>query len=126
MSANHDRTLNASCTDSGHFSGWYPLEETIIDEILDPAPGAVQVRVAEGLVDYPLGKSAMVYFFFAATDARNALREIFEDELKHSGARGRGPLWFRYLQGTDAQARLEARWTEFVSRFGSPPLWHGE
>ena len=115
-----------ACTDTGHFSGWHPLNESALDEVLAPGAGAIQIRVAEGLVEYPLGKSAMVYFFFAANDARSAMRTLFDDELKRPGCRGLGALWFRYLQGPGAQERLEDRWAEFVARFGTPPIWHGE
>lgn len=126
MTAEKDIAKNTTCTGTGHFSEWYALNESMVNSVLDPGPGAIQVRVAEGLVDYPHGKSAMVYFFFASNDARAALCEIFSDEMKEPGCRAQGPLWFRYLQGPEAQTSLESRWSEFVERFGSAPIWHSE
>ncbi len=108
------------------FSGWFPLSEEVIGGSAPRGPAAVQVRQAIGLVRYPRGRSAMVYYFYAANDAAKALRTVFADELAEPGARGHGALWFRFLEGEDAREALEALYAEFVRRFGAPPVLHGD
>lgn len=103
------------------FGGWFPLTAEVIDEAAPRGPAAVQVRRALGLVRYPRGQSAMVYYFYAADDAAKALASLFADELAAPGARGHGALWFRFLAGDDARQVLESLYAEFVARFGEPP-----
>lgn len=113
-----------ACTEAGQFSAWYPLDEEGVRAYAPEGPAAVQLRVAEGLLSYPTGKSAMVFFFFAESDAREALAGLFSDEVERPGARGLGPLWFRVMEGPCARDELEARWQAFVERFGAPPRLH--
>jgi hypothetical protein len=94
------------------FCPWYPLADAAARA---PAgEGVLQLRIADGLVDYPRGKSAMVRYVYAA-DARAAAAEL--------AARG-GDLLCRHLEveagarPADVHARLHA---EFVRRFGAPP-----
>ena len=68
----------------------------------------------------------MVYYFYAADDAATALKTVFSDELAAPGARGKGALWVRVLEGDDAREVLEALYGEFVRRFGAPPVLHAE
>jgi hypothetical protein len=51
------------------FCQWYPLAEA--GAHAPPSPGVFQVRVAEGLLDYPRGKSAMIHYQ-VAPDVRAA------------------------------------------------------
>lgn len=124
MTPENKKTESLGCAGPGHFSGWHPLDSESLARFLAPGPTAIQVRVAAGLVEYPRGKSAMVYFCFAATDPKRVLEERFADELEQPGARGWGPLWFRVLKGDHARAELEDRWDAFIERFGRAPLWH--
>ena len=90
------------------------------------APGAVQLgRADRSLVDYPRGKSAMVFYFYAARSMREATRRLFDDELQEPGARGEGPLVFRVCPGgDDARRWLESLYEDFDERFGRPPILH--
>lgn len=106
------------------FSEWYSLTFRDVDEHAPAGPAAVQVRRAEGLVDYPTGKSAMVFYFFAETSARAALARVFDDELHEAGVRGHGELWFRTLEHPSAGRHMSERFDEFVARFGAPPVLH--
>jgi hypothetical protein len=106
------------------FGDWYPLTEAGVDGA-PRGPAAVQLRRALGLVRYPRGRSAMVYYFYAADDAARALTTLFADELATPGARGYGALWFRFSVEENAREGLEALYHEFSRRFGAPPVLHG-
>jgi hypothetical protein len=78
----------------------------------------LQLRVAEGLLDYPTGKSAMVHYEYA-TDVRAAATAL---AVQHPGR----SLLCRHLEiGPGEAVDLEAFHAkvrdEFVRRFGSPP-----
>ncbi|HEY4223812.1 MAG TPA: hypothetical protein VGO62_20790 [Myxococcota bacterium] len=107
------------------FSDWVALDPHGVAAAPD-APAAVQVsRADRSLAHYPKGKSAMVFYFYAARSAREALKRLFADELDDSGARGQGALAFRVLVGGDAaRAHLERLYFEFEERFGAPPVLH--
>ena len=98
------------------FCPWYPLAEAAAHA---PAgEGVLQIRLAEGLVDYPSGKSAMVHYEHAADacGAAVALATRF---------RGRG-LLCRHLEipatgAVDIAAFHAKVLGEFVRRFGAPP-----
>lgn len=107
------------------FGEWIPLTHDGIARCPD-APAAVQVSTEDRrLVQYPKGKSAMVFYFYAQRSAREALRRAFADELDERGARGEGPLAFRVLEGGDeVKAHLERLFAEFEARFGDAPTLH--
>ena len=79
----------------------------------------LQLRIATGLVDYPRGKSAMVWYEHApdVRAAALALAARFAD---------RG-LWCRHLieidGATDLGAFCAKLRTEFVRRFGAVPQY---
>src|SRR6185436_21032482 len=82
------------------------------------AEGVLQLRVAEGLLDYPTGKSAMVHYEHAS-DVRAAATLLAEH---HAGRN----LLCRHLEiepgeAVDAAAFHAKVRDEFVRRFGSPP-----
>ena len=61
------------------FGRWYPLAEAAAHA---PAgPGVFQIRIADGLLDYPRGKSAMLHYQ-AAADVR-AAASAFADRHGH-------------------------------------------
>jgi hypothetical protein len=78
-----------------------------------------QVRVAEGLVDYPRGKSAMIHYA-AALDVRAAAADF---AAAHPGA----PWWCRHtiepaaLAPDDAAALAARLLGDFTARFGTSP-----
>lgn len=99
------------------FGSWYPLADAA--QLAPPAPGVFQVRVAEGLVDYPRGKSAMIHYQ-AALDVRAAAAGFAE---AHRGA----TWWCRHtiepeaLAPADAEALAARLLRDFTVRFGTAP-----
>jgi hypothetical protein len=95
------------------FGAWFPLPEAA--DHLPAAPGVLQVRLREGLVRYPRGKSAMIHYAGAA-DVRQLAADL-------SAAHPVAPWLCRASLGpcpdpAAAAARLRA---EFAERFGSCP-----
>jgi hypothetical protein len=75
-----------------------------------------QVRVKSGLIRYPRGQSAMVYYG-ASLHLHDAVTAFAN---RHQGQ----PLLCRFAEvpiGTDPQLELERLLERFVRRFGSPP-----
>jgi hypothetical protein len=107
------------------FGPWFPLDDDHLEEAAD-APGAVQLgRADRRLIAYPTGRSAMVFYFYAARSMREALRRLFADELAEPGARGEGPLvWRTCPGGDDVRAHLERLFEEFAASFGRAPSLH--
>lgn len=107
------------------FGAWIPLTRDGVERAPDE-PAAVQISTEDRrLVQYPKGKSAMVFYFYASRSAREALRRAFADELEERGARGEGPLAFRVLVGGDAaKLHIERLLAEFQERFGDAPVLH--
>ena len=116
--------MDSSNRQQMHFSKWFPLTPDGVASQAPKGPAAVQLRAAEGVVDYPTGKSAMVFYFFASTSVADALRTHFSDELDAPGHRGYGPLLFRYSDEPSGAAGLQAHLDAFESRFGRKPWLH--
>ncbi len=108
------------------FGPWFPLTPVGLDQHAPEGPAAVQIKREAGLIGYPTGKSAMVFYFFAETSAMNALEHALGDELDKPGTRGQGPLRFRVWEGEPARGALQSLFREFVERFGAPPLFHAQ
>lgn len=109
------------------FSNWIPLTEGDVEKSAPLKPAALQVKAAGELIDYPIGKSAMVWYGYAANNAARVLREQFDDELRKPGVRGHGPLQFRFIAGGDAaRETLETVFRKFARNFGRPPLYNAD
>lgn len=97
------------------FGPWYPLAEA--RDHTPAAEGVLQLRVAEGLLDYPRGKSAMVHYEHAA-DLRAAA-------AAWAAAHGADGIVCRHLieapDATDLAAFYAKLSEEFVRRFGASP-----
>lgn len=98
------------------FCPWYPLAEAITHA--PEGEGVLQLRVAEGLLDYPHGKSAMVHYEHAA-DMRAAATGLART---HDAA----VLLCRHLEiepgeTVDLGAFHAKVRDEFIRRFGAPP-----
>lgn len=97
------------------FGAWYPLSDA--GDLAPAGEGVLQVRLAAGLIEYPRGKSAMVWYEHAP-DLKVAARRFAE---RHAGK----PLVCRHLieleQGVDLGAFCESLRTEFERRFGARP-----
>ena len=99
------------------FGPWYPLADAG-----DHAPaveGILQVRLATGLVDYPRGKSAMLWYGHA--------RDVRAAALALATAHADKDLVCRHLieieDATDLAAFCAKLMTEFVRRFGTRPMY---
>ena len=107
------------------FGDWLPLDHAHLADVPDE-PGALQLsRLDKSLVVYPNGKSAMVFYVYAARSMREAVRRVFVEELDEPGASGQGQLAVRWCSGgDDAQRWLTELYDEFVERFGRAPILH--
>ena len=99
------------------FCSWYPLSEAATHA--PAAEGVLQLRLAEGLIDYPTGKSAMVHYEHAP-DVRAAAIRL--------ASQHREPLLCRHLEIEAGEAvdlaAFHAKVTaEFVRRFGRTPTF---
>jgi hypothetical protein len=96
------------------FCPWYPLAEAAAHA---PAgEGVLQLRIADGLVDYPRGKSAMVHYEHAR-DVRAAALAL---AVRHPGTLCRH-LEIDPGDAVDYAAIHAKLRDEFVRRFGAPP-----
>jgi hypothetical protein len=100
------------------FGPWYPLAEA--GDHAPAAEGIIQVRLATGLIDYPRGKSAMVWYAHAP-DSRAAALALATAHTGHD-------LVCRHLieieDATDLAAFCARLMAEFVRRFGTRPHFH--
>jgi hypothetical protein len=107
------------------FCPWYPLPEAASKA--PAAPGVWQVRLANGLRDYPTGKSAMVNYGYSLNVASAAQR--FGQQHQQQSA-----LWVcRHLVGNVDDATIPLPATDelvafydklrrqFSARFGAEP-----
>jgi hypothetical protein len=98
------------------FCPWYPLVDAAA--YAPAGEGVLQVRIAEGLLDYPTGKSAMVHYEHA-TDVRAAATAT---AAAHPGE----ALLCRHLEiepgdAVDLAAFHAKVLEEFTRRFGCAP-----
>jgi len=105
------------------FSRWFELTQDGVAAYAPTGPAALQVRRASGLHDYPSGKSAMIWYGYAATNAREVLEKVFTEELQTPGLTEHGAQEFRFIEGEEeARESLEKVASKFHRRFGSPPV----
>lgn len=100
------------------FCPWYPLAEA--GDHAPAAEGVLQVRLADGLLDYPSGKSAMVHYAYATNVRESALALA----AAHAGGAG---FVCRHVEEAPAGVDLAAFHAkvreEFVRRFGREPAF---
>lgn len=100
------------------FCPWYPLADAAAHA--PAAEGVLQLRLAEGLLEYPTGKSAMVHYEHAA-DVRACATALAVGHPVPA-------LLCRHLE-IEGQERVDLAAfhakvrDEFVRRFGSPPTF---
>jgi hypothetical protein len=102
------------------FCPWYPLADAAAHA--PAAEGVLQLRLADGLLEYPTGKSAMVHNAHTS-DVRAAATVL-------AAAYPAPPLLCRHLdlegdQGVDLAAFHAKVREEFIRRFGAPPTFPG-
>jgi hypothetical protein len=95
------------------FCPWYPLAEAAAHA--PAAEGVLQLRVADGLLDYPRGKSAMIHYEHAHDVRAAAL-----------AAKPAGDILCRHLElepgeRVDFAAIYAKLLDEFIRRFGAEP-----
>ena len=79
--------------------------------------GVLQARLADELLDYPRGKSAMVYY-----DADDDLSRAL-DRLGAVVPPGTNVL-VRFCEHADAASELARAIDQFARRFGAKPKWN--
>jgi hypothetical protein len=102
-----------------HFGSWHPISEATA--AAPEAPGILQAR-AEGVMDYRVGRSAMVLYACAGPD------ETLRRFVAGRGARdlqravAAGARWIRFAEVVDAPGELDRLLKGFAERFGSLPI----
>lgn len=104
------------------FGFWYPLGAAA--EHAPAEPGILQLRLAAGLLDYPLGKSAMVHYA-EVPDVRAAALALAAAHVDTAAQ-----LVCRHLieipEATDLGMFYAKLRGEFVRRFGTAPAFPPE
>lgn len=99
------------------FGDWYPLQAA--GDLTPEGEGVLQLRLANGLHDYPRGKSAMVWYQHAPA-LRTAARALAVRFADHD-------LVCRHLIEVDGPVDLAAFCAklreDFERRFGSVPMY---
>jgi hypothetical protein len=102
-----------------HFGAWHPISEarTAAPDVV----GVLQTR-AEGVMDYRVGRSAMV--FYACTDPAETLRRFVDGRgaRQLERAASAGARWIRFAAAERPREELERLLKGFVERFGSLPI----
>jgi hypothetical protein len=95
------------------FVHWYALRDASAHA--PDGPGVFQIRVPEGLLTYPTGRSAMAYY---------ALAHNLRDEIARIAA-DHDELDFlcRHQSSAEPAVLLEFVRSQFVRRFGTAPNW---
>ncbi|MFQ5748310.1 MAG: hypothetical protein ACE5H3_02500 [Planctomycetota bacterium] len=99
------------------FGDWAELAAAA--EEAPPAPGIFQVRAKAGLLRYPRGRSAML-FYGAAPDLRAGVA-VFRSEAVSHWEEPETALWIRWKPAREPEALLRAYLDLFRSRFGALP-----
>ena len=88
---------------------------------MDAAPGGtaiVQIKIVGDLLDYPRGKSAMVWYGVVIGCEPFALEGVVEAVQRDHPERD---LVWRYARSDDAEGQLKQLLTRFRARFGARP-----
>lgn len=110
------------------WSPWIPLTPEAIEATLSDVTGLYEVKVDGKLVDYPSGRSAMVYY--GRTDAEHpSLRQLAIDDwfspekeaIRKQWESTYGTLVFRWAGAGDPDPEHARRMGQFVDRFGRAP-----
>lgn len=110
------------------WTGWIPLSRAAVEDLSD-VTGVYEVKVEKRLVDYPSGRSAMIYYGKTEPELPSlkgvVLRDWFTPEKDEIRANWEafGPLLFRWAAVTagDVDAEHDRRNRLFLERFGRLP-----
>lgn len=100
------------------YSDWTPLIETGTQA--PTKAGLFQIRIREGLLNYPQGKSAMFYYGYA-TDLRAGLKRFREDVVPFLEVNAE-TLLARWMPAEDPEERFQQHLQTFLTNFGTMPL----
>jgi hypothetical protein len=102
-----------------HFGVWHKISDA--RTAAPDAAGVLQTR-AEGVMDYRVGRSAMV--LYACTDPDETLRRFVEGRGARQIERAvsAGARWIRFAEAASPRAELDRLLKGFVERFGSLPI----
>ena len=111
------------------WSPWIRLTREAVESTLSDVAGLYEVKVDGKLVDYPSGKSAMVYYGKTTHSLRLlALDDWFSEEKDPIRRQweGFGPLVFRWAHAPDPGPDHDRRMRTFLERFGRFPWGNAE
>jgi hypothetical protein len=97
------------------FGRWQPLDSAVAPD----GGGTLQAR-APAVLDYPRGKSAMLYYDGDERSLAAALARLRAIAAAHKNS---GTL-VRFAAGAAAAAELPRLLADFERRFGSAPRWN--
>ncbi len=109
------------------FSEWIALTPEAVESSLSDVPGLYEVKIDRKLVDYPMGRSAMVYYGRTTKEQLGLRTLVLADWFSEAkvGVRrqweGVGPLVFRWAGAGDVDTEHARRIRLFVERFGRTP-----
>ena len=101
-----------------HFTDW---ESPAVAASAAPRrPGLFQVRVRDGMVDYPRGRSQLIIFCRADELAGGIL--AFRKQILSKWEQTEEQVLVRWLHDEESISRHEAVLRDFESEFGSAPI----
>lgn len=102
-----------------HFGAWHKIADA--RSAAPDAAGVLQTR-AEGVMDYRVGRSAMI--LYACSDPDETLRRFVEGRGARQIERAvsAGARWIRFAESPAPRAELDRLLKGFVERFGSLPI----
>ena len=103
------------------FTDWAPFKNIINAPEIQ---GVFQIRIYEGLLDYPTGKTTMLYYGYG-NNLRENLVEFKNNILPHLSF-SKLDLLVRWLPDKNAKVRFEQRMNAFVNKFSMMPIGNEE
>jgi len=100
------------------FSDWFALDDA--HEHAPNQSGLFQVKIREGLLTYPHGKTAMYYYGYAEDLSHGAL--FFLEEILPSLDQDQQSLLIRWMPASDKEPRFKKHLDQFISKFGALPV----
>jgi hypothetical protein len=97
------------------FSRWQT-----IDACDERGAGVFQIKIERGLVEYPRGKSAMIYYG-AGPNVREAVQAVASRLAEQFG-----PIVCRSLASDQFEEELAHHLQRFTDQFGAPPEGHND
>jgi len=103
---------------ANRYSDWFQFDQ--LEAMVPERCGIFQVKQCNGLVTYPTGKSAMVFYGYAEK-LRSGLLLFRSDVLPALGLDA-STLRFRFMPAEDYQDRFKQHVSRFCATFGALPI----